>query len=337
MKIKQILNSLGVVVVLLIIVLVITREPKKTTEELFPGFNSDKIAKIEIKTEDKTTVLKKNRSEGGEAGQALSPASTSGDWLVETEDNYRADQEAINEIFDKVKEFKTTNLASKNPEKQSKYQVDEKSGIEIKFSDASEDLLAHFFVGRSKADFLGSYVRKADANEVYKIDETLTYVFDRHRGWRDRTIFAFNSGDTTKLTTESEGEKLVLQTGTEGKWELIEPEKANAKKDAVDGILNKLSSLDADDFAEKKDLEEYGLDAPASSVSAELNDGSSRILLIGKEEGGKHYVKRADKETVFQIYASSVNQLLKKVEDLKEEEKAEEAVEEGEASLEEKK
>jgi len=322
MKIKQILILLGVVIVLLVIVLVITREPKKTTEELFPSFKSDKIAKIEIKSEDKNTVLKK----------------PNGDWLVETEENYRADQEAVKEIFDKVKEFKfkATDLASENPENQSKFHVDEESGIEVKLSDSSDNLLAHFFVGRSK-DFLSAYVRKADANEVYRMKENLTYTLDRHRGWRDTTIFDFNSGDATKLTIESEGEKLVLQTDAEGKWELIEPEKAKAKKDAVDGILNKLSSLDTDDFAEKKELKEYSLDEPVSSVSAELNDGSSRILLIGKEEGGKHYVKRADKDTVFQIYKSSVNQLLKKVDDLKAEEKAEEEGEESEALLEEKK
>ena len=208
------------------------------------------------------------------------------------------------------------------------------SGIEVKLSDSSDNLLAHFFVGRSK-DFLSAYVRKADANEVYRMKENLTYTFDRNLGWRDRTIFDFNSGDMTKLTIESKGEKLVLQTSAEGKWELIEPEKAKAKKDAVDGILNKLSSLDTDDFAEKKELKEYGLDEPTSSVSAKLNDGSSRILLIGKEEGGKHYVKRADKEMVFQIYKSSVNQLLKKVKDLKEEEKAEEEGAESEETEEE--
>jgi len=325
MRIKQILILLGVLVVLVIIwggfKLVLTREQKKTVEELLPGFQSDRVAKIEIATEDKNTVLTK-------------PA---GDWLVETEDNYRADKEAVEEMLSKVKEFKTTNLVSQNPEKQSKYQVDEKSGIEVKLSDSSDNLLAHFFVGRSKADFLGAHVRKADANEVYMMNENLTYVFDKQRGWRDKTIFKFNSGDATKLTIESEEQKILLQTDAEGKWEFIEPEKAKAKKDVVDGILNALSSLETDDFAEKKELKEYGLDEPASSVSAELNDGSSRVLLIGKEESGKHHVKRADKETVFLIYKSKVNQLLKKVEELKEEEKAEEEVAEDEESSEEKK
>lgn len=65
-------------------------------------------------------------------------------------------------------------------------------------------------------------MRKADANEVYKMCENLTYIFDRYRGWRDRTIFKFNAGDATKLTIELEGKKIALQTDAEGKWELLE-------------------------------------------------------------------------------------------------------------------
>ena len=52
-----------------------------------------------------------------------------------------------------------------------------------------------------------------------------------------------------------------------------------------------------------------------------MNDGASKTLLIGKEENGKYYVKRADQETIFLVYKSTINnQLLKKVDDLKEEE-----------------
>ena len=56
-------------------------------------------------------------------------------------------------------------------------------------------------------------------------------------------------------------------------------------------------------------------------VSADLNDGTSKTLFIGKEESGKYYVKRADQETVFLVSKYTIdNQLLKKMEDLKEEE-----------------
>ena len=85
----------------------------------------------------------------------------------------------------------------------------------------------------------------------------------------------------------------------------------------LDALLDSLSDLDTDDFADTNDLSEYELDAPKSSVLAKLNDGSTRFLLIGKEESGKHYVKREDKAPVFMLYQYKINQLLKKSGDLK--------------------
>jgi hypothetical protein len=160
-------------------------------------------------------------------------------------------------------------------------------------------------------------------------------MFGKESGeWRDKTIFDFSSGNVTKVTLASEEEKVLLQLdAASNEWKLIEPEAANAKKDVVDGILNALSALKANDFADKKELKEYDLDEPKSLVSADLNDGTSKTLFIGKEESGKYYVKRVDQETVFLVSKYTIdNQLLKKVEDLKEEEiKDKEAEEQEEA------
>ncbi|MFQ6040431.1 MAG: DUF4340 domain-containing protein, partial [Candidatus Poribacteria bacterium] len=286
MKIKQIFILLGVFVVLFIIWLIFGRESldqSKPAASLFPDFKSDSVAKVELTKGDKTTVLKKDN----------------GKWLVETSDNYPADKKFVEDILSKVSEFKTDNLISDKPEKQSLFEVDS-SGIEAKFSGSSGDLLAHFFVGKMGTDYRSGYVRKADSNNVYIMDGNLRSMFGKESGeWRDKTIFEFTSGNVTKLTLVSEEEKVLLQLDAENnEWKLIEPEAANAKKDIVEGILNTLSALKANDFAEKKELKEYGLDEPKSLVSADLNDGTSKTLFIGKEESGKYYVKRADRETV---------------------------------------
>ncbi len=258
---------------------------------------------------DKTTVLKRENDK----------------WLVETSDNYFADKKAVEDMLSTTSDFKTTRLISKKSDEQSLYQVDS-SGIEVTFADGSDNIMAHFFAGKTGPYYPSGYVRQADSDSVYLVDSNLQSVFGKESDeWRDKTIFDFNAGNVTKLTIASEGTKIALQLEVEGgQWKLLEPEAANAKKDVVDGILNTLSSLKTNDFAEKKELKEYGLDEPASMVSADLNDGTSQTLLIGKEESGKYYVKRADQDTVFLIYKYNVNQLLKKVDDLKAEELPEE-------------
>jgi hypothetical protein len=194
------------------------------------------------------------------------------------------------------------------------------SGVEAKLMDGSENVLAHIFVGKTTADFFNSYVRAADSNNVYVAEGYLKSVFDKGiRTWKDRTIFGFNKGDVTHLTIKSEAEEVELQIDAEGKWLMLKPVVSPAKKTAADSILDTFSSLTTDDFAEQKELVEYELDDPKSSISGALNDGSTRILLIGKEESGKHYVKREDKNTVFMLYKSNITQLIKKSEDLKDE------------------
>jgi len=308
MKIKQIIILLGVFVVLFILWLIFGRESLDKAElaaSLFPDFQATNVAKVELTKNGKTTVLKNDN----------------GKWLVVSSDNYPADKDFIEDILSKVSEFKTDNLISDKPEKQSLFEVDS-SGIEAKFSDSSGNLIAHFFVGKMGTDYSSGYIRKADSNNVYIMDGNLRSMFGKEsKEWRDKTIFDFSSGNVTKLTIVSEDKKIVLQLDTgSNKWKLIEPEAANANKDVVNGILNALSALKANDFAEKKELKEYGLDEPKSLVSTDLNDGTSKTLFIGKEENGKYYVKRADQETVFLVFKSTINnQLLKKVDDLKEE------------------
>ncbi len=309
MKTKQLLILLGILVVLVVIVGLVENpfaksEYAKKMEAatlLFPNFNKENVVKIEITATGETTTLTNENNQ----------------WLVASMDNYPADSEGVADVLDKVTELKTTGLVSENPEKQAEFEVDS-SGAEAKLLDANGNVLAHLFLGKTTPGYLSSYVRAADSNRVYVGKGNLKATFDKGtRTWRDRTIFRFNKGDVTHLTIKSEEEQIELQMDAESKWQMIKPEAFPALEAELDALLDSLSELDTDDFAEATDLSEYELDPPKSSVLAKLNDGSTKLLLIGKEEGGKHYVKREDKDPVFMLFQYKINQLLKKSDDLK--------------------
>jgi hypothetical protein len=236
-------------------------------------------------------------------------------------DNYPADSEGITELLSKVTEFKNTQRVSNNPEKQSEFEVDS-TGVEAKLMDANDKVLAHLFVGKTTPGFLSSYVRPANSNDVYVAKGYLQSVFNKGtRTWKDRTIFNFNKGIVTQLNIVSPEETVELRLNAEGAWQMLKPVTAAVKTTEVDTLLTTLSELDTDDFAEAKDtLAEYGLDAPQSTISAVLNDGTTATLHIGNEEEGKLYIKRDDKETVFRLFKSNVDRLMKKSDTLKAEE-----------------
>ncbi|MYK17564.1 DUF4340 domain-containing protein [Candidatus Poribacteria bacterium] len=310
MKTKQLL-ILGAIFVVLAIVVLILENPfgqneyeKKieTAIPLFPNFNQEQVVKIEIIADGETTTLSKQ----------------SDDWVVASMDNYPADSEGISELLSKVAEFKNTQLVSNNPEKQAEFEVDN-TGVEAKLMDANGTLSAHLFVGKTTPGFLSSYVRAAGANDVYVAQGYLQSVFNKgDRTWKDRTIFDFNKGIVTQLNISSPEEIVELRLDADGTWQMLKPSASAVKQDEVDSLLTTLSGLDTDDFAEATDaLGAYGLDTPESTISAVRNDGTTATLYIGKEEDGKLYVKRADTDTVFKLFKSNVDRLIKKADTLK--------------------
>ncbi|MDE0400485.1 MAG: DUF4340 domain-containing protein [Candidatus Poribacteria bacterium] len=310
MKTKQLLILGGVLVVLAIVVLVFENPFGKSEYEkkvetaipLFPNFDKEQVAKIEIIAMDGTTTLSKQE----------------GAWIVASMDNYPADSEGIAELLTKVGEFKNTQRVSSNPEKQAEFEVDS-TGVEAKLMDVNDKVLAHLFVGKITPGFLSSYVRAADANDVYVAQGNLQSVFNKGtRTWKDRTIFEFNKGIVTELNISSPEETVELRLDADGIWQMLKPEAAAANTTEVDNLLTTLSGLDTDDFADAQDdLAEYGLETPQSVISAALNDGTTATLYIGNEAEGKLYVKRDDSNTVFRLFKSNVDRLIKKSDTLK--------------------
>ena len=310
MKTKQLL-ILGAIFIVLVVIVLVFENPFEQSEyekkvetamPLFPNFNKEQVVKIEITADSATTTLSKQDD----------------NWVVTSMDNYPADGEGVAELLSKVTEFKNTQRVSNNPEKQSEFEVDS-TGVEAKLMDANSSVLAHLFVGKTTSGFLSSYVRPADSNEVYVAQGYLQSVFDKGtRTWKDRTIFSFNKGIVTQLNIISPEETVELRLDAEGTWQMHKPIAAAAKTSEVDALLTTLSELDTDDFAETKDeLAEYGLDTPQSTISAVLNDGTTATLHIGNEAEGKLYVKRDDKDTVFRLFKSNVDRLIKKSDTLK--------------------
>ena len=331
MKKKNILILLGALIAIILIAVIIEgmgkRGEKKMEEAsiLFPGFQADRVSSIDIKTKDKKFKL--NRE---------------GDtWLVATADNYPADEKAVQAVLDQASEMKSTFVASKSVDRHSLLEVDEVSGVGVALlGPENGEVLAHFFVGKMGNDFMSTYVRKADQNDVLLVDGYLRSIFDKGvRGWRDRTIFNFDTEQVQKLTLISKGRgKIAIDAKEDGEWQIIEPEIAPAKKDVVDGIISQISKLSADDFTKKEEpaeqtdteteteppanpLGKYKLDDPQSKAIVDLSDGSAKFLRVGDLSGQQHYVKREGKDTVFLLSKSKIDSIFKTLEDLKAEPK----------------
>jgi hypothetical protein len=304
---RSTLILLAVFVVLLLAVL-IAENPFKGEEErevvpLLAGFDSSAVAVVEVHTETDTTRLKK----------------VDGIWQVATQGDYPADAEAVGEMLSTVNGLEKTEIASRNPEKQSIYQVDG-SLIETWFLGPDEKEIAHLYVGKNSPDFSSAYVRLADSDEVVLARGYLRGLFDKgSRGWRDRTIFEFDEASALRFTTQRGDTVITVGTQDKIRWYILtEPDSAEAKMSVVSNqVLRTASTLKADDFDPEVSLADAGLDEPWGTFTVDLEDGTSLTLLVGGEDGGRRWVKRPDRDMVFKIGKYRVGQLFKSVEELR--------------------
>jgi|GEM_PF-416423 len=313
MKFKKTL-ILFVVLVFLLLIAYLLERPRGTIQplSLFPDFTIDAASLIHIH----------NRGNKDEAPVTL--VKSGQDWKIENEQGFPADSELVKKALESISELKkANNVVSQNPENQKLYEVDPNQGIEVKVSDAKKKNLANFFVGKTGPDFMSTYIRKADSNEVLLCEGYhLRSAFSRTaKNWYDLNICKFTPEEITKIEIAEAGRKLTLKKDKEN-WQLIDPnqQQARAKKNLADDMANTLSRLRAIDLlrAEPDKLAEYQLNPPARQLTVFLTDGTDKKISIGKKNDQNQYYVKAEKDVIYLVAQYHVDRLNKSFEELKE-------------------
>lgn len=134
---------------------------------------------------------------------------------------------------------------------------------------------------------------------------------------KDRTVFKLPQDQVTGLTLKTPGQEIVFAKEGDA-WKATKPAELVGKLDEsqVRSLVSTLSMLRANELAEDgTSLEAAGLAGePASGkVEVQLQDGGSKVLLLGKKLEGDTpmiYAKLADKETIFKLNEYSSRRFL---------------------------
>ena len=312
MKLKHNLILLIVLIVFASVILLVERpfenKTKKTREEaspLFPDLKVEQVKKIVVKKSNTTTTLE-NRDNL---------------WYLLDKEAYPADPTIVEGVIKKIQDFKKINLASRKKDKHSLFEVKEGMGVEVTLLGPEKKELARFLIGKTGPDFLSTYIRKADSDDVYLYDDYLRADFDKQvNNWRDKTILAFNPNEVVTLTISKlkEKETIALTKDTQGNWQLEEPISSLAENPPIEKLLTTLGNLKAADFAdEEKELKDSGIDDPTYQITVRLKDNRKKTLLVGnKKEKGQYYAKNDEKKYLFLLDQNTVESLVPKVKDL---------------------
>jgi hypothetical protein len=307
MRVREITILVGVLLLLAgIYILAVKPFGRRAAESmlrenlLFPELTADLADTITIKTPSGTLTFTR----------------TDNDWIIGNGRNFHADAARVRESLEAVAGLTKSELVSIVPDKHAVFEVDDRTGSSVVVRGGGTTL-ANLVVGKRGPDFVTAYVRAAGADEVYLSQPGLSSSLLRSvDDWRDRKVMTFAMNQVTTLTIETDEGGLVIDAGGETGWLVREPEEAPANTKRVEVLLVALGDLSALGFEDELSPAACGLDPtggarPAATVTAELRAAPPQTIWIGGGDDVHRFVRRADRETIYRVSASTVEHILR--------------------------
>jgi len=244
-------------------------------------------------------------------------------WYVTQPDSFRADKNSLGQLLNLVANLEVEDLISTNPRKQMLFQVDTLTGTILNFISQGKTM-ASLVVGKTSTDFLYTYVRKLDSDEVWSAKGFLSHVVGRRRDqWRDKSILDLDAEkiQTVEFTRKKGSFKL---TRVDTIWQVSAPpyaETFDTKHIEVKDFLDRISNLRTDGFASLPDLEGVDFTKPVLTLKLILEDGSEEILSVVQksQEDKRYFLTKEGDETIYILYQGSFDYLDRDIEDFKSE------------------
>ncbi|GEM_PF-3809963 len=220
-------------------------------------------------------------------------------WILNDDAFMVADMTQVTEML-QVSKLLGGEVVSTNPEKQNFYEVNAEKGLQVKLHNASNQLMAYFFLG-SPGPIAGTgYLRFHDSNEVRLVSTDFRLVYDKEvNDLRDKTILKIDVTQTKEIVLQEGKSKIIIKKEKE-EWRVEGLPQEKIDIATVDRLNATLASLSATDFVQKQTLKELGLDPELFRVTFK-SENQSYTLLFGKTEKNNVYAKRADLEQIYLV------------------------------------
>ena len=119
--------------------------------------------------------------------QAIELARVDTIWRISGNDTLEIKPQSMDNLFEKVLKVNKSTIISENPEKYSKYSIDDSTGTHLAVIGFNGETVGYYVFGRSKSDYSRSYVRIGDDPNVYLADQNVTYMLNtRETFWGEK-------------------------------------------------------------------------------------------------------------------------------------------------------
>jgi hypothetical protein len=299
----------------------VVQQAAAPTKTVFSDLTSSTVTSIEIQPPSGKPAVKLTRRENT--------------WWTDPDKKHKADKNQVSALFAAIEKEVTGEVVSTNEKNFGEYEVTDTSGTRVKIFGEDGKKLQDLYVGKAGPTFFTTFVRPADGNEVINANASLSYIFNKPDGWRDKTLFDLTVPSITGIEEEGTSSTFTVKKSGD-KWTLEKPAGKKLKDNKIETLVSTLSTLHANDFVDEnssRTLAEMGLDPPRQKVTVTYEDRSTSppksktaVLLIGnhQETPSAWYAKRTDSDSAVTIMDYQANTLAPSPSDVFEEPPAQE-------------
>lgn len=258
-------------------------------KNFFSSIDMDNLDKIEIKQDDKSTVLEKNGDK----------------WAVAEQKSFSVKKEIMDEVIQKLKDAEQASLelVSTNKDKKADFRLGAE-GITVMLQAKQKQL--KLLIGKTGPDYKSTYVAEEGQDRSYLLPLSLETIFSME-DWRDKTIFNTDSAKISKVRFQTAKKQFVIEKNKD-KWEGISPKKFGVNQDKMAKILENMSKMEAAAIPEQN-FKGTDLDKAKLIIQA-TGDGIDNTLMVGRSNGkDQYFAKRSDSDNIYLITKDQFNAL----------------------------
>ncbi|MBM3889582.1 MAG: DUF4340 domain-containing protein [Verrucomicrobia bacterium] len=207
----------------------------------------------------------------------------------------------------------------------------DKPAAELTFS--RKDKATTVKVGKASPVGNTVYIQIAGRDDILLVDKSLLTKLDRKvEEFRDKSVAEFTTLQATRLEITQAKKAIelvkapkpgVAASVTDKVWRIAQPLNARADQGKVDGLLDKLRDLKAENFVTDKpaDLKTYELDQPQIELTVYTSEQEGALIVqFGgalKDDATKVYCKRKGSDTILAVKSDIVKDFTVQMNDLR--------------------
>lgn len=250
--------------------------------------NADKISQIEITGKNGHIAFGRNKDE----------------WQILKPNPMRADNDAVSELVRKLTDARLDITDSATAAKEASSAFGRGTPVAT-INVTGESSTQKLQIRKSKDSY---YAQSSVIDGAYKIGSDLAAALDKKvEDFRNKKLFDFGYADPNKVDIHSGSKTYSLMRGGQDWWD-------NGKKmdePSMQSLIADLRNLSADKFVAS------GFGSPQIDATVTSNDGKRIEKVLISKSGSDYLAKRDDDSTLYQIPATSVDELQKAIETIK--------------------